>query len=43
MIGFTACLAGALYSAAYIWPKPWCYGALILSCILVAWMRASVV
>lgn len=41
MIAFTACLAGALYSAAYMWPKPWCYIALVLSTILVAWMRHS--
>ncbi len=42
MIAFIACLAGALYSAAYVAPKPLCYITLILSAILVAWMRHSV-
>jgi len=32
--------AGALFSAAYIAPKPWCFVALGLSCVLVVLLRA---
>jgi hypothetical protein len=35
-----AVLAGACYSAAYIAPRPWCYIALGISTLLVAYMRS---
>jgi hypothetical protein len=40
MVTVIAVLAGASYSAAYIAPKPWCFVALAVSTILVAYMRS---
>lgn len=40
MVAFTACLAGGLYSMAFIVPKPWCYVALGFSTLLVVLLRS---
>ena len=41
MITVIAVVAGAAYSAAYIAPRPWCYIALAVSTVLVAYMSQS--
>lgn len=41
MIVFTAMLASACYSAAYVAPKPWCFVFLGVSALLVTLMRVS--
>lgn len=35
-----AILAGACYSAAYVAPKPWYFLGLLLSVVLVAYLRS---